>query len=472
MRTGVIAVTVILTVLSACNGDAVGSDSRPISEVRVISGADQTVLAGYPADTVVVRVVDDLGHGVPNVVVAISTDPTAMALSVEEATSDEHGEVRLGWVPALDLGVQQLRVNVPAAPSIAALTVTATTVSNPIRALAGDGSAMCAVDLQGRLGCWSRPLLDQPAPSLLLAATNERFRDVALFAFASEGPRGCAVSEAGRLWCFEVSDGGVVEQIAEVPGSYASLRSVESFGGATWTPFMCGLDLANHAWCWGDNEWGSLGDGTTIDRMTPVAVSGANDFSSLTVGATTACGLDAAGAAWCWGRNDDSQLGLPTEPQAVSVPTLVPTDLRFTSLGLPEADGVCGVATIGGAWCWGLRHILGRGPSQWELTAGSPEPGKVVGGIAPSGLIGSGGAIYAIAPGGAAWFWGNTPLSIIPDTPYPLTGFPPMQRLLSGTGFGVICGSLADPTRVLCVSFIHAFGFDAPRAGFGVPFPA
>lgn len=36
----------------------------------------------------------------------------------------------------------------------------------------------------------------------------------------------------------------------------------------------CGVTTDNRAYCWGDNVLGALGDGTTANRLTPVAVAG------------------------------------------------------------------------------------------------------------------------------------------------------------------------------------------------------
>jgi len=70
----------------------------------------------------------------------------------------------------------------------------------------------------------------------------------------------------------------------------------------------CGITAAG-AYCWGWNLKGQLGDGTTIQRSTPVPVAGGMSFTSVGAGGFHSCGLTAAGAAYCWGGNSRGQLG-------------------------------------------------------------------------------------------------------------------------------------------------------------------
>jgi hypothetical protein len=68
----------------------------------------------------------------------------------------------------------------------------------------------------------------------------------------------------------------------------------------------CQLDASGAAYCWGV---GLLGDGTTTDRPTPVAVSGGVSFVALVAGDAHTCGLTGGGTAYCWGIGYDGQLG-------------------------------------------------------------------------------------------------------------------------------------------------------------------
>ncbi len=65
---------------------------------------------------------------------------------------------------------------------------------------------------------------------------------------------------------------------------------------------MCGLTASGEAYCWGFNRWGQLGDGTTTDKSTPVAVAGGLQFASLWAGGRRTCGVTTSGTAYCWGE--------------------------------------------------------------------------------------------------------------------------------------------------------------------------
>src|SRR5690606_17195620 len=63
-------------------------------------------------------------------------------------------------------------------------------------------------------------------------------------------------------------------------------------------------------YCWGANG-GQLGDGTTTQRWTPVAVHAPDGvtLSGVSAGSLHTCALSTAGPAYCWGDNGYGQLG-------------------------------------------------------------------------------------------------------------------------------------------------------------------
>jgi alpha-tubulin suppressor-like RCC1 family protein len=66
------------------------------------------------------------------------------------------------------------------------------------------------------------------------------------------------------------------------------------------------------AWCWGVNDWGQLGDGTLIDRRSPVPVYGlSSKVVAISAGDFHTCAVLTTGRITCWGLNSTGQLGVP-----------------------------------------------------------------------------------------------------------------------------------------------------------------
>jgi alpha-tubulin suppressor-like RCC1 family protein len=62
-------------------------------------------------------------------------------------------------------------------------------------------------------------------------------------------------------------------------------------------------------WAWGENSSGQLGDGTTINRNTPVAVERLSDVVAIAAGKVHSMALSRDGTLWSWGGNYSGQLG-------------------------------------------------------------------------------------------------------------------------------------------------------------------
>ncbi len=60
-------------------------------------------------------------------------------------------------------------------------------------------------------------------------------------------------------------------------------------------------------WAWGRNDHGSLGDGTTASRSSPVQIG--EGYTALAAGGVHSVALKADGGLWAWGDNGAGQLG-------------------------------------------------------------------------------------------------------------------------------------------------------------------
>lgn len=114
----------------------------------------------------------------------------------------------------------------------------------------------------------------------------------------------------------------------------------------------------NTIYCWGRNTSGQLGNGTTTDSATPVAVnaSGAlagKTISKVVIGNLSTCAL-ADGQVYCWGFNGAGRLGNGTTIDS-PVPVIVSGLLSGkTVTDLAAHSHTCAVAD-NKAYCWGFN---------------------------------------------------------------------------------------------------------------------
>lgn len=75
---------------------------------------------------------------------------------------------------------------------------------------------------------------------------------------------------------------------------------------------------------WGRNNMGQLGDGTIVDALSPVQVSGLTNIIVIAAGGEHSVALTSDGVIWTWGDNVDGQLGDGTLNQSLVPITVMP----------------------------------------------------------------------------------------------------------------------------------------------------
>jgi serine/threonine protein kinase len=228
--------------------------------------------------------------------------------------------------------------------------------------LAGGLHHTCGLGEGGQASCWGRNINGQ----LGTGSREDQRRPVAVsgdhaFQDLIAGWNHTCGLAFGATYCWgsnsagQVGDGSQVDRLAptRVAGSFQNLSA-----GARHT---CGIS-GSEVLCWGDNDFGQLGDGTTEDRSSPVSVSNLPGTPvALAAGAVHTCAVLNDRSAYCWGQNLHGQLGDGTTTNRSS-PVAVSSGVGFVAL-FAGGGVTCGFARDGSEHCWGLNQFgqLGDG---------------------------------------------------------------------------------------------------------------
>jgi len=271
----------------------------------------------------------------------------------------------------------------------------------------------------------------------------------------------CALRRAGTVWCWgdnrlgQLGNDAPIERLrptkvgdGEPADSLADAISVSAGGAHT-----CALRQTQppRAACWGDNQAGQLGDGTRLDRSSPVSLKIGLDAAQIVTGGLHTCLLGTAGSegVWCWGRGNAGQLGT-----SALIDVIVPTALS----GLREDDGAatlgagqshtCALLKDRSVWCWGANTEgqLGDG------TTSSRSNPAAVSGLTDIMEISLGGShTCALRLDGTVSCWGRGAEGQLGDglqmgSPLPTSVQALNDAIHLAAGGGHTCAVLADHT--------------------------
>ena len=165
-----------------------------------------------------------------------------------------------------------------------------------------------------------------------------------------------------------------IYQLAEVTtsvvGTISPTPTSESNKIALGTAHTCAITKNGGVKCWGENKDGQLGDGTTINRPSPVDVSGlSNGAIAISAGSAYTCVLMSEGYAKCWGRNEFGQLGDGTTTNRLEPTDVVGINSKIVAIATGN-DHTCVLTSEGGVKCWGINSFgqLGDGTTDQHLT--------------------------------------------------------------------------------------------------------
>uniref|UniRef100_A8LWT2 Regulator of chromosome condensation, RCC1 n=1 Tax=Salinispora arenicola (strain CNS-205) TaxID=391037 RepID=A8LWT2_SALAI len=179
---------------------------------------------------------------------------------------------------------------------------------------------------------------------------------------------------------------------------------------------------------WGFNTWGQLGDGTTTNRNTPVAVDlpTGTTITAIAAGKSHSLAVTSAGTMLAWGLNSAGQLGDGTTTNRnTPVAVDLPTGTTITAIAAGNGHSLA-LTSAGTMLAWG-ENTWGQLGDGTTTNRNTPVTVDLPTGTTITALAGGGGHSLAVTSTGTmlAWgfnFWGqlgdgtttnrNTPVAV------------------------------------------------------------
>jgi alpha-tubulin suppressor-like RCC1 family protein len=167
-----------------------------------------------------------------------------------------------------------------------------------------------------------------------------------------------AIKTDGTLWTWGYNNNG---HLGDNTATNRSTPVTTFAGGTNWKQVACGTDhtLAiktdGTLWTWGLNSYGRLGNNTTTNRSTPVTTfAGGTNWKQVSGGGYHTAAIKTDGTLWTWGYGGYGTLGNNT-----IIDRLTPVTTFAGGTNWKQVAGVSNIAAIktdGTLWTWGFNN--------------------------------------------------------------------------------------------------------------------
>jgi len=436
----------------------VGSGLGAIDRIRV-SPASATVEEGATQQfsATVYDVNDAIVHGEP--VTWSSSDEAIASVSAS------------GMATGVNVGLSTITATIGDINGDAMLTVEEVAPGPDILpgTITAGHSQTCGLDISGNAYCWG----GNAGGELGDGTTTNRSTPVAVsmpagvtFTTISAAGHTVALTSTGDVYAWgwndygQLGDGTTINRSTPVAVSMPAGVQFAVVSAAEW--HTVALTSTGQAYAWGFNGDGALGDGTTTDRTRPVAVSmpAGVTFSAITGGMVHTVALTATGDAYAWGWNVQGQLGDgTTSNRTTPVAVSMPPGVTFTALGVGGEHTVA-LTSAGDAYSWGWngQGQLGDGTTTYRNTpvAVSMPPGVTFTAIA------SGDAhTVALTSTGDAYSWGQNTWGGLGDGTSTNRNTPVAASMPPGVTFTAVSAGGRHSVALTSMGGAWAWGYNA-----------
>lgn len=223
----------------------------------------------------------------------------------------------------------------------------------------------CAVLTSGGAKCWGANATGQLGDN----TTTQRLTPVSVYSASNYSSisvgrsHACALTTAGQVKCW---GSNVYGQLGVNNTVSTSLTPMTILFGYSPPPsvlsisanmdHVCLVTATGAAKCWGRNDNGQLGDNSTINRGRPVDVVGlTSGVATVAAGGFHSCAMTTEGGLKCWGQGGAGQLG---DGGTVDRLTPVAVTGRAANTAGVHAGGrhTCAETTTGVLQCWGYNN--------------------------------------------------------------------------------------------------------------------
>ncbi len=206
--------------------------------------------------------------------------------------------------------------------------------------------------------------------------------------------------------------------LSKIPQQVTGISGTVTQVAAGWTHSLA-LGSDGTVWAWGDNRFGQLGDGTTIQSDTPVQVPGLSGVTQIAAGDGWSLALRSGGTVWAWGVNTYNELGAqdPDPYTNSDVPVQVAGLSGITQIAAGGSFGMAVQTTVRlgflrhSLWTWGQNSYgqVGNGQlSDLFSPGGVVNPYQVTGIPAPAAIAAGAESAMMVGADGSVWGWVRT----------------------------------------------------------------